>query len=195
MSSEARFLGAGVLALLVSLLLFLANPADVLACKCVEPGRPLEEMAKFHAVFAGKVVSIEHTFDPDGGAVSPWDHSTIGFEVSTVWKGDVARDMEVVTQPTGGACGYPFEVDVSYVVYASGSAAGDDLSASICSRTGPLAQAGEDLSALGRGYAPGEESNGASPGDAGAGAGLIAAVAVAALVVAASVAYARRRRG
>ena len=44
MSSGARFGCAGVLALLVSLLLFLANPTDVLACKCVEPGRPLVSM-------------------------------------------------------------------------------------------------------------------------------------------------------
>ena len=130
-----------------------------------------------------------------GGAVSPWDHSTVGFRVSTVWKGDVARNVEVVTQPTGGACGYPFEEGVSYIVYASGSAAGDDLSAGICSRTGPLAQAGEDLSALGRGYEPGEEATGSSPGDAGAGSGVIAAVVVAALVAAGAMAYARRRRG
>ena len=59
------------LALLVGVLWLLGNnPAQVHACSCVEPGTPSEELEKFSAVFAGKVVSVQHSYDPNAASVT-----------------------------------------------------------------------------------------------------------------------------
>ena len=130
---------AVALALMVSALLFLSNPGVVYACKCAAPGAPAEELAKFDAVFTGRVISIEHSYDPNATTVSPEDRTTVGFEVSTVWKGDVLKSMDVTTPPTGGSCGFAFTEGEEYIVYASDSAYGDDgYTVGICSRTALL---------------------------------------------------------
>ena len=76
------------LALMVSVLWLLGDPGQVHACKCAEPGTPSEELEKFSAVFAGRAVSIQHSYDPKAASVSPEDRTTVGFEVSAVWKGN-----------------------------------------------------------------------------------------------------------
>ena len=91
------------LVLIVGALWTLGNPGPVHACKCAQPGSPSEELEKFSAVFAGRVVSIQHSYDPDGVSVSPEDRSTVGIEVSAVWKGIVHEDMYITTPPTGGS--------------------------------------------------------------------------------------------
>ena len=97
------------LALLAGVLWLLGNnPAQVHACSCVEPGTPSEELEKFSAVFAGKVVSVQHSYDPNAASVTPEDRTTVGFEVSAVWKGTVHEDMYISTPPTGGSCGFTF---------------------------------------------------------------------------------------
>ena len=183
---------------MMSALVFLSNPEAVYACSCAASGTPQEELAAFDAVFAGRVRSVEHTFDPDASSVSPWDHTKVGFTVNTVWKGDVTRSIEIATPPTGGSCGYPFQEGTTYIVYAYGSATEGGFTASLCSRTAPLSAAQEDIAALGRGQAPGGEAVAPTPaGDGGSGSlgVVLAAVVVAALVVAGVVVYARRGRG
>ena len=59
------------LALLVGVIWFLGTPGPVYACKCVVPGSPSEELEKFSAVFAGRVVSVQHSFDPDAAICLP----------------------------------------------------------------------------------------------------------------------------
>ena len=54
------------LALVVSVLWLFGSAGQVHACKCAEPGPPSEELGKFAAVFAGRVVSVQHSYDPDG---------------------------------------------------------------------------------------------------------------------------------
>ena len=125
------------------------------ACSCVQPGTPSEELEKFSAVFAGKVVTVEHSYDPNGGVVSAEDRSTIGFQVGTVWKGAVHEDTSITTPPTGGACGFTFEEGEEYIVYAYDSPYDEGgYTAGICSRTARLALALEDIAALGEGHAP-----------------------------------------
>lgn len=147
--------GAVVLALMLGVVWLLGHPAQVHACSCVMPGTPSEEIDKFDAVFAGRVVSIEHSFDPQGSSFSPGDQTTIAFKISAVWKGAVNRDMDVTTPSTGGACGFAFEEGEEYIVYAYDSADADGgYSVNICSRTALLADAQEDLDAFGDGDAP-----------------------------------------
>ena len=151
-------------ALIVSVLWFLANPAQVHACKCAEPGSACEELDESSAVFAGRVVSVRHSYDPDATSYSSQDHTTVGFEVSTVWKGTVHAEMYVTTPPTHGSCGVPFVEGEEYIVYGRDSAYADDgYTVHICSRTALLSEAQADLDTLGAGDAPLEGTNGSSP--------------------------------
>ncbi len=146
---------AAALALLSSAVWTHWTSDAVHACSCVQPGTPSEELEKFSAVFAGTVVSIEHSYDPNGGVVSAEDRSTIGFQVGTVWKGTVHEDMTITTPPTGGSCGFTFEEGEEYIVYAYDSPYDEGgYTAGICSRTARLALALEDIAALGAGRAP-----------------------------------------
>ena len=99
--------GAG-LALLLAVLWLLGNTDQAYACKCVVPGSPDEEIEKFDVVFAGRVLSVHHSFDPNALSYSPGDITTVGFRVSTVWKGAVEENMMLTTPPTGGSCGFAF---------------------------------------------------------------------------------------
>ena len=188
-------------ALVLSMLWLLGNAGQAHACKCVEPGPPSEEMEKFDAVFAGRVVSIEHNFDPNSTTLGPGDRTTIGLDVSTVWKGAVHEDMYVTTPPTGGSCGFTFTEGEEYILYAYDSAVLDEgYSVSICSRTALLSQAQADLEAFGDGGSPLSGTAGPQPEqteDAAGNGALIAMLgAVAAIILLgglSAVVWARRR--
>ena len=152
------------LALLVGVPWFLGNPERVHACKCAQPGTPSEELEKFPAVFAGRVVSVSHSYDPDAALVSPEDRTTVGFEVSAVWKGTVHEDMYVTTPPTGGSCGVAFIEGEEYIVYGYDSDYADGgYTVGICSRTDIFGQAQADLDAFGEGHAPQAGTGGPAP--------------------------------
>ena len=151
-------------ALALSVVWFLGHAGQAHACSCVQPGSPSEELEKFDAVFAGRVTSVHHSYDPDGRSVTRDDRSTIGFEVSMVWKGEIHETTTITTPPTGGSCGYRFIEGESYVVYAYASPYGDGgYTAGICSRTALLAEAQADIDELGDGDAPLAGSSGPSP--------------------------------
>ena len=183
------------LALTMSFAWFLASPGQVHACKCAVPGTPAEELEKFSAVFAGRVVSVRHSYDLNAVSYTPDDRTTVGFEVSAVWKGTVHEDMFITTPPTGGSCGFTFAEGEEYVVYADDSAYGDDgYTVGICSRTALLRQAQADLDALGEGHAPQAGTGGPAPEppqDSGVGWAwiIIPVVAATGLVVGGMVAY------
>ena len=152
------------LALIVGVLWFLGDPGQVHACKCAQPGTPSEEVEKFSAVFAGRAVSIQHSYDPKATSVSPKDRTTVGFEVSAVWKGTVHEDMYITTPPTGGSCGFTFVEGEEYIVYAHDSNYADGgYTVGICSRSALLGQAQADIDALGEGNAPQAGTGGPAP--------------------------------
>ena len=152
------------LALMVSVLWLLGDPGQVHACKCAEPGTPSEELEKFSAVFAGRAVSIQHSYDPKAASVSPEDRTTVGFEVSAVWKGTVHEDIYITTPPTGGSCGFTFVEGEEYIVYGHDSNYADGgYTVGICSRTALLGQAQADIDALGEGNAPQAGTGGPAP--------------------------------
>ena len=162
--SKLAFAGLVSAAVLVGVLWLLGTPGPVYACSCVQPGSPSEELEKFSAVFAGRVVSVDHSYDPEGRTVTRDDRSTIGFKVSVVWKGAVHEDMYITTPPTGGTCGFTFDVGEEYIVYAYDSNYDDGgYSTGICSRTALLGNAQEDLDELGSGDAPLPGTGGPAP--------------------------------
>ena len=164
MGFTVTFVTAVSLALIINLIWFLGNTGQVHACKCAQPGSPSDELRKFSAVFAGRVLSIQHSFDPDAESYSPEDRTTVQFEVSTTWKGAVHEDMYVTTPPTGGSCGFAFIEGEDYIVYAYDSAYDDDsYTVGICSRTALLRQAQADIDALGEGQDPQAGTSGPVP--------------------------------
>ncbi len=194
------YIGGLALAVMFAVLWLVGNTEQAYACKCVVPGTPSDEMEKFDAVFTGRVLTVQHSFDPNAASFSPGDLTTVGFTVSTVWKGSVDEAATVTTPPTGGSCGFAFVEGEEYVVYAH-KPTGDEsgLSANICSRTALLGEAQEDVDAFGEGYAPQGGTAAAPPGQpADTGTNMtrtiiLAIIAAVAVLTAGAAMYARRR--
>ena len=162
----SRFAFAGLVsaAVIVGVMWLLWTPGPVYACSCVQPGPPTEELEASAAVFAGRVFLVEHSYDPDGRIITPEDRSTIGFDVSAVWKGAVHEDMYITTPPTGGTCGFVFNEGDEYIVYAYDSRYEDGgYSTGICTRTALLGEAQQDIDELGEGQAPLSGTGGPAP--------------------------------
>jgi hypothetical protein len=120
----------------------LAFPRAADACSCMASGPPCEEFFRTDAVFVGTVRSISPI---EGSGHHPqWPNSRVRLAVDRAFRGIDGDVVELMTQPSGGQCGYPFRVGEKYVVYAHRE--GDKkLWASICSRTSHIGEADEDL--------------------------------------------------
>jgi len=113
------------------------------ACKCAPPDDATSAAASAAAVFEGQVTGI-NTADPQTLVVE--------LKVAQAWKGVSSEQVSVRTPSESAACGYPFQVSESYLVYASTGEGG--LRVLHCSRTRPLAEAKEDIAALGMASVP-----------------------------------------
>ncbi|TCP70668.1 hypothetical protein [Baia soyae] len=109
---------------------------DVQACSCVPSGDPIKEADKSSAVFVGKVVKLE------GDA----NQQIATLHVSKRWKGDLDPELTVYTALSGAACGFDFEMEKEYLVYATKE--NGHLTTTICSRTKLLSEAQADLDVL-----------------------------------------------
>lgn len=146
----------------------------LIALACLQTAAPGSVQASFCSVredslqaadiiFSGKVVSITH---------APQDDVVL-FHVGIGWKG--MSESQVIINTGGSArdcgignCGYHFEAGKSYLVFAydwsqSPPVHRTDNGQTVpipflvtdkCSRTGPLALAGQDIAALGPGSLP-----------------------------------------
>lgn len=127
-------LGAAVLALLLI-------PSRAAACSCIRGIPVCETFWRTSAVFAGEVLDI--TPVPSTNEPQLPLGRLVRFRVTQTFRGELPGEIEVRTGSGGGDCGYTFIKGTHYLVYAhlqSGR-----LGTGICSRTQPLAQAGEDL--------------------------------------------------
>ncbi len=116
------------------------------------PGTVAEEVERADAVFVGKVVAMDI---PTGLIISSADPVRVTFSVSSVWKGSDDKTLIVITKRDSASCGYPFEEDKEYLVYAYIDEQAD-LHANLCSRTALLSDAQEDLALLENGFVPEE---------------------------------------
>ncbi|KPK12410.1 MAG: hypothetical protein AMJ62_15810 [Myxococcales bacterium SG8_38] len=104
---------------------------------------PAEGLSSSHAVFTGEVTRITvNDATPFGGL-------EVTLLVKKVWKGAPDEETKVHTAGTSAACGFPFVVGKTYLVYAVRDEA-DPLRVSLCSRTALIEHAAEDLEFLGR---------------------------------------------
>jgi hypothetical protein len=118
------------------------------ACSCISPEPPQTALGKATAVFSGRVADIDEPAFPTN-TLQPV-HVTLNVERS--WKGPLTDEIEVRTAISSASCGFTFEENQEYLVYANGDP--DDLEVSLCSRTTPLQNASADLAAFGRGITP-----------------------------------------
>ncbi len=116
-----------------------AEPAR--ACSCMQPPDPATAAQEVAAVFEGRVTAIE----PSGGI------RLVTIRVTQKWKGVDSEEVTVRTAANSAACGYNFELDQVYMVYADRE---DGLSTTLCHRTRLADQAEDDRAALGAGVVP-----------------------------------------
>jgi hypothetical protein len=113
------------------------------ACDCA-PLTPSAAYRRADAVFEGRVRGLE----PSAQAGAP---QRVRFEVVRAWKGVGHEQLELTTAANAG-CGAELALDHSYFVYAVEQEG--HLMLGPCSRTRPMADADEDLQALGMGVTP-----------------------------------------
>lgn len=123
---------------------FLADVA--LACTCAPIPPPCEAYWEASAVFSGTVVDVrEVTIQvPWGSERIEYQQRLVRFNVIEAFRNADSGSEEVLTGLGDTDCGYNFVVGESYLVYGYRTTDGR-LRAHICSRTAPLADAGEDL--------------------------------------------------
>lgn len=121
------------------------------ACSCIEPGTAVEELERSDFVFSGKVIEIR---DPkaDAAEKSSADLLELHFDVSHTWKGVDETEILIYTERDSASCGFNFTIDNEYLVY--GNENDGKKSVSLCSKTTLLANAADDLTALGDGKKP-----------------------------------------
>lgn len=122
--------------LLLCLGITVSSARPAYACSCMRPSAPNQALAEATAVFSGQVTNIEQVRLK----------LNVTFRVDEWWKGEPVQNIVVQTAATTAACGYPFEVGQTYLVYASHRQG--RLQTNYCSRTALLSQAADDLSIL-----------------------------------------------
>lgn len=138
-----------LLAPLTFALCFLIARPSALACKCMLPE---VEAAREDAssLFEGRVLAID---DVDGSSPATNGEKKVTLAVVRSWKGlDNDERVEVFTNGSTAACGFPFEGDTSYLIYTREHEG--RLTVSLCSRTRSIADAADDLAKLGAGATP-----------------------------------------
>jgi hypothetical protein len=145
MNVPCRILAIGLLAAIVGLM----EAPQVLTCSCTPPPPPKQSPEQSAAVFSAKVIKIE---DEDAPSTS----RRVTLKVERWWKGGDAATITVATQKSGATCGFGFQPDTHYLVYAHNEKGRKEFVVSLCSRTRTLAQADQsgDLKELGKGKAP-----------------------------------------
>lgn len=125
--------------------LLVCSASEASACTCAFGGSaPCQDYWKTDAVFVGRVVGSSKITIDDG--IYKISRRLVRMTVEQPLKGVEGAEAEVVTGWGGGDCGYEFKTGASYIVYAGRDEKDGRLYTGICTRTRPLAEAGEDLS-------------------------------------------------
>lgn len=134
--------------------LFTYSPNTSFACDCVEPYPVKDELNRSSAVFSGKVVKM---VDENKNKLiqSSADPIAVQIEVKETWKGLNQKQLLVYTERNSASCGYEFDLDNEYLVYAM--EVDGQLKVSLCSRTKLLSAATSDLQELGKGEKPSKD--------------------------------------
>ncbi|MER2262759.1 MAG: hypothetical protein ABS934_12175 [Psychrobacillus sp.] len=121
------------------------------ACSCDRPNTVKEELDFSSTVFSGTVVEIIDE-NKNQSIYSSADPIAVHFEVNEYWKGQNQSPITVYTVRNTESCGYEFELNQEYLVYANES--NGEIQVNYCSKTTLLSLADKDLAELGKGEKP-----------------------------------------
>ena len=107
-------------------------------CSCLEPLPPEDAYLEADVVFSGEGVNI--VLDDSGY------YYVVSFQLVHLWKGEVSNDVIIFTESEGSMCGYDFQINQEYLVYAYSYDWG--VYTNNCTRTNVLENALEDLEFL-----------------------------------------------
>lgn len=125
----------------ILLLTFISIITVTESCSCVPSISATHEANQSNAVFAGKVTSI--VFD------SLKRQNIVSFNVIHTFKGLLkSRRIVRTAKDSVGECGFPFEIDQNYLVYAYGTT--NTLETNNCLRTTLLNDGALDIMQLWR---------------------------------------------
>jgi hypothetical protein len=133
--------------LFILLVIWCAFERNAYACTCMRSS-PCQALGQASAVFVGSVLSVSSLKAENRLAQSSFGRVLIRLSIHQAFFGVKGQEVEVATGMGGGDCGYVFERGASYLVYAHRESEKGKLSTSICTRTRPLGDAGEDLAYL-----------------------------------------------
>ena len=108
------------------------------SCSCLEPPPPQEAYEDSDIVFSGELSNI--ILDDSGY------YYEVTFQIIDIWKGDDFEEIIILTETSSDACGYDFQINQEYLVYAYYYNGG--IYTNICTRTNLLEYASEDLEYL-----------------------------------------------
>jgi hypothetical protein len=123
----------------IAIIAFTIAAADTsYACSCMASRDSVKtQITKAYknsaAIFSGKVISAKQTEDGS--------YFIFTFAVNGSWKGKLGKEVTVITAKDSSMCGYRFEDDKEYLVYAHGSV--DELRVGICSRTASMSDSSD----------------------------------------------------
>jgi hypothetical protein len=166
-----------------------ALPTTSYACSCAPPPSVEEALQQKTAVFSGKVINMKEYKKFWGSSADPVE---ILFEVTGAWKGVKQSEVIVNTEISSASCGYNFEMNKEYLVYAYGDEYG--LKTGLCERTKLISAAADDLAVLGEGDQNLQQVNPAEQEDAGSTNILIIWGAVSLLIFTAIILFIRNKR-
>lgn len=120
-------------------------------CLCVRDAEdlPAVVLAAVHeadAVLLGRVIDTRHVVDRSAAAD---DWLEVDLRVETRWKGPHAATVRVRTPLHAALCGFPFERQQEYIVFAHADTAGT-LRTHACTRTRSRDRAADDIRLLRR---------------------------------------------
>jgi hypothetical protein len=141
-----RTLWKTIVAVVALTLLAAVQPDCAYACSCLPSPPPDQALADATAVFSGRVTEKEILLNNAG---TSFDRVT--FAVTRSWKEAAQPTLVVTTSGDSASCGFFFEQGQEYIVYANEQEG--QLSTGLCSRTALLADASDDIAALGPGDA------------------------------------------
>lgn len=136
-------------------------PATAHACKCMLP-TPEQAREAAPLIFEGRVSAIEDVpAKPEEGVGT----KRVTLALVRTWKGLESKESVVVsTSASSASCGFMFEPNTSYLVYAA-EGEGGVIEVSGCSRTRAMTDAADDLAVLGAGITPVEVKPADKPAD------------------------------
>jgi hypothetical protein len=119
------------------------SPLEAESCTCIMSGPPCQEAWQAPVVFAGTVIEMHQA--PSGSGIV-----RVRLKVTEAFRGVEVGEIDIhLRGGGGGTCDPPFQMGQSWLVYANNRwEGGPGWTASSCSRTRLLQNAGEDLEYL-----------------------------------------------